>query len=381
MIIIIQIERLGKNQAGLRVETIMVGRIVGRTLLAILALAVLVFGLAVWRMLSPISTPPFRSSDGRILPNSIAVIERWPINGVGQSVVIRGADLSNPALIWVGDLWCETPALRHFNAELEDHFVVVYWCQRYSGQSLDPFAAPPKTLTLDQYVADLGGLVDGVRARLHKDKVVLVGHSSGTALGLVYTQRHPEHVAAYVGVGQIVNEVEGQERSYGFALAEAHARHNTQALAQLDRIGPPPYADDRSNAIVRKWTIAFGGAFHGGLSYSKLAVVSAASPEANWRDLTAFARTDHFVAPMYREMSGLAFDKANLKFEAPIFLLSGRYDHRTDAALAENYLDRISAPQKAFVWFERSAHSPPFEEPAAFNAWVAANIRPIAAAP
>jgi hypothetical protein len=93
-------------------------------------------------------------------------------------------------------------------------------------------------------------------------------------------------------------------------------RHNTQALAELDRIGPPPYADDRSNAIVRKWTTAFGGAFHARLNYSKLAWVSAASPEKNWRDLARIARTDHFVAPMYPEMAGLAFDKANAKFAA-----------------------------------------------------------------
>jgi hypothetical protein len=44
-------------------------------LLGILAFALLFAGVAAWRMLAPISTPPFRGTDGRILPNSIAVIE------------------------------------------------------------------------------------------------------------------------------------------------------------------------------------------------------------------------------------------------------------------------------------------------------------------
>jgi pimeloyl-ACP methyl ester carboxylesterase len=340
--------------------------------------AILVLAFAV-RLFMPISTDPFRDASGGAVANSIAVVERWPINGVDQSVILRGRDSSNPALIWVGDLWCETPVLRHFNAELESHFIVVYWCQRYSGQSLNPFAAPPKTLSLDQYVADLGVLVDGVRARFHQNKVVLIGHSSGTALSLIYIQRHPENVAAYVGVGQIVNGDMDLERSYDFALTQARAGHRDKAAAELERIGPPPYADDRSNAVVRKWTIALGGAFHARLSYSKLALLSTESREANWRDLVAFARTDDFVAPVYREMSNLAFDRADLNFEVPIFLLSGRYDHRTDASLAEKYLQRISAPQKAFVWFEQSAHSPPFEEPGTFNAWITAHIRPLAA--
>ncbi len=350
---------------------------IGLILLGVCAAAVLAIAV---RLFWPISTPPFRDSRGGAAANSIAVVERWTINGADQSVIIRGRDLSNPALIWVGDLTCETPVLRHFNAELEDDFVVIYWCQRYSGQSLDPFATPPKTLTLDQYVADLSVLVDGVRSRLHKAKVVLVGHSSGTALGLIYTQRHPEHVAAYVGVGQIVNEAEGQKRSYDFALTEAHGRRNHQAVLELDRIGPPPYADDRPSAIVRKWTIAFGGAFHNGLSYSRLALLSTGSREANWRDLAAFSLTDNFVAPVYKEMSRLAFDKTDLNFDTPICFLSGRYDHRTDAVLALNYLERLSAPQKTFVWFEQSAHSPPFEEPATFNAWMATHIRPLAVA-
>jgi proline iminopeptidase len=333
------------------------------------------------RLFAPISTPPFRDAGGRLAAASIAVAERWPINGVDQSVVIRGRDRADPVLIWVGDLWCETPVLRHFNAELEQRFVVVYWCQRYSGQSLDPFAPRPAALTLDQYVADLGVLVDRVRFRLDKDKVVLIGHSSGTALGLIYTQRHPEHVAAYVGVGQIVNEAEGFRRSYNFALAEAQARGNDGAAAELDRIGPPPYAEDRSDAILRKWVIAFGGAFHAGLSYAKLAILSAGSDEANWRDLAAFMFTDDYVAPVYRAMSALAFDRADLTFGAPIFLLSGRYDHRTDAGLAQAFLESLSAPVKEFVWFEASAHSPPFEEPAKFNDWIIARIRPLAAAP
>lgn len=347
--------------------------------LGVMALAgVLTLVLAVY-LLRPISTAPFPGEPGAPAPNSIAVVERWPINGVEQSVIIRGRDLSNPVLIWVGDLWCETPLLRHFNADLENHFVVVYWCQRHSGQSLDPFIAPPTRLTIDQYVADLGALVEGVRAKLHKDKVVLVGHSSGTIFGLLYAQRHPEHVAAYVGVGQVVNQAKSLAQAYPFALAQARARANGQAIAELERIGPPPHTADQS-AILRKWIIAFGGAFHGNLSYSRLALIGITSREANWRDLFAFVRGDQYTAAIVPEMSVVAFDDPDPKFSVPVFLLSGRYDHRTDGALAEAFLGRITAPKKDFAWFEQSAHSPNFEEPTAFNGWITAHIRPLAAA-
>ncbi len=344
------------------------------------ACAFLIVALAAW-LFKPISTAPFPDVGRGDAAKSIAIVERWPINGFDQSVIIRGKSISNPALIWVGDLWCETPVLRHFNAALEAHFVVVYWCQRYSGQSLDPFAAPPKTLRLDQYVADLGVLIDGVRTRLRTHKVVLIGHSSGTAIGLIYAQRHPEHIAAYVGVGQIVNQAEGANRSYSFAMAAARARHNDQATKELEQIGPPPYVDGRSGAILQKWAIRFGGAFHGKLGYPTLALIGLTAREANWRDIFAFLRGDQYTAAMAPEMSALDFDHREWKFQVPVYLISGRYDHRTDGALAEAFLDRVEAPKKGFVWFDRSAHSPPFEEPSAFNAWITDNIRPLATAP
>ncbi len=365
------VARNGDNKLISRYSERSVGQILAG-LIGIMAVAV------TFRLFLPASIAPFSGGTDGVTTNSIAVAERWPINGVDQAVVIRGSDVSNPVLIWVGDLECETPVLRHYNAELENHFVVVYWCQRYSGQSLDPFSAPPARLTIAQYVADLGVLVERVCARFHKDRVALVAHSSGTIFGLLYAQRHPEHVAAYVGVGQVVNPAESLKRAFRFALGEAHARNDAQALAELTQLGAPPYGAGGS-AILRKWVIAFGGAFHANLSYGKLALISVFSGDSNWRDAFAFLRGGDYTAAIEPEMNALQLDKGDLKFDVPIFLLMGRYDHRTDSALAHDYFDSIKAPRKAFVWFNHSAHSPPFEEPDAFNAWIAANIRPLAA--
>jgi proline iminopeptidase len=49
-----------------------------------------------------------------------------------------------------------------------------------------------------------------------------------------------------------------------------------------------------------------------------------------------------------------------------VFLL-GRHDQQVPSIVAARYFDRIEAPQKRLVWFEQSAHNPPFEEPELFN--------------
>jgi len=37
----------------------------------------------------------------------------------------------------------------------------------------------------------------------------------------------------------------------------------------------------------------------------------------------------------------------------------------------------LTAPSKRLVWFEESAHEPPFEEPAKFNAAMAELVQPV----
>jgi pimeloyl-ACP methyl ester carboxylesterase len=111
-------------------------------------------------------------------------------------------------LLWLhgGPGGAETPLFRLFNAELEQHFVVAYWDQRGAGRSFDP-DADPRALTIARHLADLDAVVDHLRGRLGQDRVALVGHSWGSALGLLYAQARPEKVRAFIGVGQLVSEL------------------------------------------------------------------------------------------------------------------------------------------------------------------------------
>jgi hypothetical protein len=71
------------------------------TLLCAILIMVIIAVLA--RLFLPISTPPFRDVAGAPVPNSVAVAERWDIDGLEQSVVIRARDSSKPVLVWAGD--------------------------------------------------------------------------------------------------------------------------------------------------------------------------------------------------------------------------------------------------------------------------------------
>lgn len=324
-------------------------------------------------------TAPFTDAEGRIIPGSIAVMETLTIGGVPQNVWLRGVSRSNPLLILLhgGPGASESALFRHFNSALEQHFLVVYWEQRGSGRSYHA-DIPPESMNIDRFVSDLDELMELVKRRFNKDKVVLLGHSWGTAIGTLYTVRHPEKVAAYVGVAQIADMRQGDKLSYEFAFFEARQRGNYDALSELEKIGPPPYASVDDRLSIGNWVERFGGVFHGDLSTGKLILAALDTDEANLIDLVKFGQGNRFSLELLdKEFSEFHLSGRYRSFEVPMFFLLGRYDRHVSSALAERYFDTIAAPCKRLVWFEQSAHNPPFEESGKFNQVLIEQVLPL----
>ena len=326
-----------------------------------------------------VHTEPFRDRHGAILPNSIAVMEKVEIGGIPQMLWFRAADVEDPALILLhgGPGASEMALFRHFNADLEHHFLVVYWEQRGAGRSFSS-DIPPDTMTVARMLDDLDEVVRLVQRRFGKRKVVLLGHSWGTALGTLYAFEHPGNVAAYVGTGQIVASQEGERLSYDFALAQARERGDAKAVAELESMGPPPHTVEQDLALGR-WLERFGGEYHGDLSKGALIWAALSTDEASLLDLVKFGRGNAFsLKHLHEEGSKFDFPARVDALEVPVFFLLGRHDWNTPSVLAADYFEQIEAPRKELVWFEGSAHNPPFEEPERFNRVLIERVRPLA---
>ena len=319
------------------------------------------------------------NANGHIIPQSIATMETAAIGGIPQSIWFRGVSRSNPALIILhgGPGASESALFRHYNAALEHHFLVVYWEQRGTGRSFNA-GIPPESMTIAQFVGDLDEVVELVRRRFGKDKVVLLGHSWGTVLGTIYASLHPEKISAYVGTAQIADAPQGRRLSYEFAISEARKRGNSSAVSELETIGPPPYASVDEKLATGKWVERFGGMFHANLSTGKLIWAALNTDEANLIDLVKFGQGNRFsLIQLEDEISKLNLSERYLSFDVPVFFLLGRHDRHVSAALAEQYFAKIKAPYKRLVWFEQSAHNPPFEEPVKFDKVLIEQVLPL----
>ena len=324
-------------------------------------------------------TPPFTDAAGRVVPGSVAEAGCWRIGGVDQWVMIRGRDTNNPLLVILhgGPGSPETAPLRAFNAALEDAYTVVYWEQRGAGRSFRP-SIPPASMTVERFVLDLDELVDTVLARFAKTGVVLLGHSWGSFLGVLYARRHPGKVAAYVGVGQVADMEASEAASYAFTLQTARERGNQKAIRQLLAVGPPPHTL-KALKTQRRWLTAMGGAFGPHLSLAKLVWRSLASPETSVLDLVGMARGSGFsLRLLWDELFETSLMRDVRRLEVPVFFMLGRLDQQVVASVSAAYFDVLEAPHKDLIWFEASGHMAPFEEPELFNRLMVETVRPFA---
>jgi proline iminopeptidase len=323
-------------------------------------------------------TRPFTDHAGRVVPGSVARMERIELGGVPQSVWFRGRDAAAPALILLhgGPGASESALFRRYDAALEDHFLVVYWEQRGAGRSYRS-GIPRSSMTIARMVQDLDELVDTVRSRFGKQRVALLGHSWGTILGTYYAQAHPEKVSAYVGVAQVASFAEGERASLAWALRQAEARGNARAAAQLRAMSPAPRSVAEELRLGR-WVERFGGTLRGGLSTGKLIWAALRTDEAGLVDLVKFGKGNRFSLGALRP----EYSRVDLRqvrcFEVPVIFMLGRHDWHVPAVLATEYFAAINAPSKRLIWFEQSAHNPPFEEPRAFVAAMLQYVRPAA---
>lgn len=312
-------------------------------------------------------TPAIRNGTAR----RVAALERVTLGGAVQWLTLRGHDVARPLLLYLhgGPGSPDLGALRHFVPGLEEHFVVAHWCQRGGAKSYTP-GLSPDSMTMARFVADLEELTLGLLQRFGQRRLVLVGQSWGTALGMRFLARRPDLVAAYVGVNQVVDRAEEELRSYRACLRRARERGNRKAVAQLEALGEPTgglYADVAGTIVQRGWLRALGMVTHEPSNTMAIGKAIAMSPEVTVRDLyQLFARLRWNMELLWPEFCAVNLPREVASVDAPVVFVAGEHDHITSPELASDYLDALRAPAKAFHLFHRSGHVACFEEPERF---------------
>jgi len=182
-------------------------------------------------------------------PRGVDEARYVPIGGIDQYITIRGEDRDNPVILFLhggpGDATNPWGYLA-FRSWLK-YFTVVQWDQRGAGRTLGRSGAGiAPTITVERMTQDGVELASYLRQSLQKDKLILVGHSWGSILGLSMAKARPDLFYAFVGTGQVADETRNYAVAYEALLKKARALEDRTAVEELLAIGPPPYPDFRN---------------------------------------------------------------------------------------------------------------------------------------
>lgn len=296
-------------------------------------------------------------------------IRKVPLGGLAQKIHIRGEKLANPVLLFLhgGPGISNRDSVINREKDLCDAFTIVAWDQRGTGGSY--WGAKRETLNKDQAIQDAAELVEYLCRELGKEKIFIWGGSWGTELGTYLCYRHPQHIAGYVGSGQLVNGALNEEISYDFAMAEAQKAGDEESVRILNQIGRPVNGCYRQvfkgmmaqRRIMKKYG---GHSMKKGTYWSDTALPLLRSKEFSFTDKIGLARGyKKCLTYMWPSTIQCDFTTECTRFEMPFYIFQGRHDNNTPSALVQGYFDSIQAPDKDLIWFEHSAHGPMAEEP------------------
>lgn len=110
----------------------------------------------------------------------------------------------------------------------------VYYDQRGTGKTQAMNKSEPNTVTLESLIDDLDKTIDYVHKRYPNKKLILLGHSRGSILGMEYIKKHGTKVDAYVGMGQLVNFKAGLKNTMEYCSTLADDR-DMRKLEELQK--------------------------------------------------------------------------------------------------------------------------------------------------
>jgi pimeloyl-ACP methyl ester carboxylesterase len=333
----------------------------------LLGIIIILFGVLL--TVSPGKIKPFLDEQGRVLAGSIAEKIHTSINGIQQGMFIIGKNIGNPILLFVhgGTAMPEYFLTQNYPTGMEQYFTVCWWDRRNAGLSYSANALP-ETWTVEQSIADTLAVTNYLRSRFHKDKIYMMAHSGGSLIGIQAAARAPELFYAYIGVGQMSYQLQSEILSYEYMVERYKAIGNTSMVQQLEAAPPTmsvplpaAYMKVRDTAMhdlgvgtthdmksVMTGVFLASWLFRGYTLGEKLAL---------WRGKFASDKL------LWDEMISTDLTQQIQKLDIPVYFFHGKYDYTVSYPLAKAYLDELQAPIKGFYTFDRSAHSPMFEEP------------------
>jgi pimeloyl-ACP methyl ester carboxylesterase len=303
-----------------------------------------------------------------------------PVGGIDQWITIRGEDRDNPVILLVhGGPGLTTSPVAVWFRSWERDFTVVHWDQRGAGKTYGRYRDGTPDMSVSRIIDDGYEVAEFLRNHLQKDKIVLVGHSWGAAIGIVMARNRPDLFAAYVGTGQTVDTTRTDAGNYQWLLEAVRTAGDRESLDALEVIGAPPYDSPVKEQTARRIAIGYLPTSESGYGYVWRAIQgSLSSPDMSWRDLGDGSAGAQFSAPALLSGGGdYRVRSDGLDFQIPMFFIQGEADIVTPTPLVKELARDITSPHTEMVVIPGAGHNVMLTMPNAFHEHLLARVRPL----
>ena len=287
------------------------------------------------------------------------------VGGIEQWITVRGSDRRNPVmLILHGGPGFPMSFLAPLYADWEKDFTIVQWDQPATGATyLRNKGKPSGPLTIARYVHDGIEVSLWARAHLGAKKIVLLGTSWGSVLGVEMIHQRPDLFSAYVGAAQAVG-TRGALVGYRMALQAALDRGDAAAIADLTRVGPPPYSRFEDFMVRQVHSNPPGlpaTPAQAAMGKELMSIFTHPDPQARYNaPVTIPPGFDGGLMEAQHATwkETWSWESAHLgnRFEVPVFIFQGDADVNTPTSVTREWFDGIRAPAKAFAVIPGAGH-------------------------
>lgn len=334
-------------------------------LLTTFVVAIVILGMLLV-IYSPGQPEPYLDKSGNPIVGSISEKTFITINDIKQGMFIKSKDETNPVLLFLHGGMPEYFLSKKYPTALEDHFTVVWWEQRGAGLSYHS-NMPPTTITLEQMVADAVEVTNYLRKRFKKNKVYLMGHSGGSFIGIHTVVKAPELYYAYIGVSQMSNQLKSEQLAHTYMLSQYELIGNEAMVQKLKNAPvidgtPKEYLKLRDKAMH---SLGIGTTHDMKSVFKGIFIQSLTCKEYTLKEkyIMWFAKSRAGVSSIWTEAISTNLMVQVPIVDIPVYFFGGVYDYTVNYTLTKEYLDKLQSPVKGFYTFQKSAHSPIFEEP------------------
>ncbi|MGB5323412.1 alpha/beta fold hydrolase, partial [Lutimonas sp.] len=206
------------------------------------------------------------------------------------------------------------------------------------------------SLTVDIFHKDTEEVVSYLLKKFSKEKLFLVGFSWGGFLGLHFANEHPELLHAYVSVSSMIYQDKSEQLTLALLKEKARISGDKKTLDEISTI-EIPFTSWEQLYIQRKWTNHYLDTRKSSNKYPK----------------KLFEEWSAKWMPVFLEAAKVNYAETVPAINCPIYFFVSNKDYVSNYKVAEQYFNGLEADGKEIIWFDKSTHEIPSDEPKKFS--------------